>query len=137
MKDKNEMQILQPAGWPRPKGYANGIVGEGRIVFVAGQIGWNEQNRFERKDFAGQLDQALANTMAVLAEAGAEARHIARMTWYVTDRAEYLANTRQVGAVFRAHMGGHYPVMSVVEVSALMEEEAKVEVESTAVLPRE
>lgn len=131
------MEILQPEGWPRPKGYANGIATEGRLIFVAGQVGWNEKNRFERRDFAGQLDQALANTMAVLAQAGAEPRHIARMTWYITDKTEYLAQIKEVGSIFRARMGKHYPAMSVIEVSALMEDEAKVEVESTAVLPRE
>jgi len=131
------MEILLPKGWQRPKGYSNGIVAEGRLVFVAGQIGWNEQERFESEDFVDQLDQALANTLAVLAEAGAGPEHIVRMTWYITGKAEYLEKVKAAGAAYRARMGKNYPAMSVVEVTALMEDEAKIEIESTAVVPVE
>ena len=129
------MEILLPEGWARPKGYSNGIAAEGRMVFVAGQIGWNAREEFESLDFVQQLDQALLNTLAVLAEAGAGAEHIVRMTWYITSKAEYLDEIKAAGAVYRARMGKHYPAMSVVEVTALMEDEAKIEVESTAVVP--
>jgi len=131
------MEILLPKGWQRPKGYSNGIAAEGRLVFVAGQIGWNEQERFESEDFVDQLDQALANTLAVLAEAGAGPEHIVRMTWYITGKAEYLEKVKAAGAAYRARMGKNYPAMSVVEVTALMEDEAKIEIESTAVVPVE
>lgn len=129
------MQILLPKGWQRPKGYSNGIAAEGRLIFVAGQIGWNEQAQFESGDFVRQLDQALANTLAVLAEAAAGPEHIVRMTWYITDKTQYLAKAKEAGLAYRARMGKHYPAMSVVEVTALMEDEAKIEIESTAVVP--
>lgn len=128
------MQVLQPPGWPRPKGYSNGIVAEGRLVFVAGQIGWDEKEQFPGDDFVAQLRQALKNTLAVLAEAGAGPEHIARMTWYITDREEYLARAAEVGAVYRELMGRNYPVMAMVQVVALMEARARVEIESTAVV---
>ncbi len=131
------MQILQPPSWPRPKGYSNGIAAEGRLVFVAGMVGWNAEERFETDDFAGQVRQALLNVRAVLAEAGAEPRHIARMTWYVTDKHEYLAAARGVGAAYREVIGDHYPAMALVEVAGLVEDRAKVEIEATAVIPRE
>jgi len=129
------MQTLQPPGWPRPRGYSNGIAAAGRMVFVAGQIGWDEQERFPSDDFVAQTRQALANVIAVLAEAGAGPEHVVRMTWYITDRDEYLARGAEVGAVYRELMGRNYPVMAMVQVVALMEAEARVEIEATAVLP--
>jgi enamine deaminase RidA (YjgF/YER057c/UK114 family) len=128
-------QILQPPGWAKPKGFANGIAATGRQVFVAGQVGWTGDNRWEAKDFAGQFRQTLLNTLAVLAEAGAKPEHIVRMTWYITDKREYLASLKEIGAAWRELMGRNYPVMAVVQVVALMEDEAKVEIETTAVLP--
>ena len=130
------IQVLQPAAWDKPKGYSNGVAAEGRLVFVAGQIGWNGQCRFESDDFVVQTRQALANIVAVLAEAGAKPEHIVRMTWYVTDKREYLARGREVGQVFRELIGVYHAAMSAVQVSALMEDRAKVEIEVTAVVPR-
>ncbi len=130
------MQVLQPPGWEKPKGYVNGVAAEGRLVFVAGQIGWNAACRFDSDDFVAQTRQALANVVAVLAEAGARPEHIVRMTWYLTDKREYLARGREVGAVFRELIGVYHAAMSAVEVKALMEERAKVEIEVTAVVPR-
>jgi enamine deaminase RidA (YjgF/YER057c/UK114 family) len=129
------MQILQPPGWAKPKGYANGIAATGRQVFVAGQIGWNGDNQWQAKDFAGQFRQTLKNTLAVLAEAGAKPEHIVRMTWYITDKREYLAALKEVGAAWRELMGRNYPAMAVVQVVALVEDAAKVEIETTAVIP--
>jgi len=129
------MQVLLPEGWPRPKGYANGVAATGRQVFIAGMIGWDGQGQFHTDDLAGQVRQALANVVAVLAEAGAKPEHIVRMTWYVTDKREYLANVREIGAIWRELFGTHYPAMAVVQVTALMEDEAKVEIETTAVVP--
>lgn len=130
------MQILQPPGWPRPRGYANGVAAEGRLVFVAGQIGWDASQTIVSDDLVDQLRQTLENTLAVLREAGAGPEHVARMTWYVTDRREYLARSRELGEAYRALMGRHYPAMAVVEVKALIEDRAKVEIETTAVVPR-
>jgi len=127
--------ILQPAGWPRPKGYSNGIAATGRQVFVSGQIGWDAQGRFVSADLAGQVKQALLNIMAVLSEVDAKPEHIVRLTWYVTSREEYHAQLREIGGAYRAVMGKHFPAMSVVQVVGLMEAEAKVEIEATAVLP--
>lgn len=129
------MKMLLPEGWPRPSGYSNGVVAEGRIVFVAGQIGWTPDMVFESDDFLGQLSQTLKNTLAVLKEAGAGPEHIARMTWYVTDREEYLANLKGMGATWREIMGKNYPAMACLEVSGLMEPRARIEIETTAVLP--
>ncbi|MEE2716307.1 MAG: RidA family protein [SAR324 cluster bacterium] len=129
------MQTLQPPGWPRPPGYANGIAARGTMVFVAGQIGWTPQGVFESDDFAAQFRQTLQNTLAVLAEAGAGPQHIVRMTWYVTSREEYLAQIKEVGAAYREVIGKHFPAMAVVEVSGLVESRAKVEIETTAVIP--
>lgn len=130
------MRVLQPPGWPRPRGYANGIAAEGgTLVFVAGQIGWDATGAFPAADLAGQVRQTLSNVLAVVAEAGGRPEHIARMTWYVTDREEYLASARDIGAAYRSLMGGHYPAMAVVEVSALVEAQARVEIEATAVVP--
>ena len=128
------MRRLQPPGWPEPKGYANGIEASGRLVFVAGQIGWDETGAFVSDTLAGQLEQALRNVVAVLAEAGAGPEHVVRVTWYVTSRDEYLASIKAVGAAYRAVMGRHFPVMAVVEVSGLIEAAAKVEIEATAVV---
>ena len=128
-------KTLQPAAWPRPKGYANGVVARGRTIFVAGMIGWDEQQRFPAADLAGQALQALANVRTVLAEDGATPEHIVRMTWYVTDRAEYLRESRAIGAAYRELIGSFAVAMTAVEVKALMEAEAKVEIEVTAVVP--
>ena len=129
-------RILQPEPWPAPRGYANGVEAQGRLVFVAGQIGWNpETAAFETDDFVGQVDQALRNVRTVLAEAGARPEHLARMTWYVTDRLAYAANTRALGRVWRESFGRHYPAMTLVIVAGLLEERAKVEIEATAVVP--
>jgi enamine deaminase RidA (YjgF/YER057c/UK114 family) len=129
------LEILQPAGWPRPKGYSNGIAAVGRQVFVAGQIGWDAEGRFAAGGLGGQVKQALLNIVAVLAEAGGRPEHIVRLTWFVTSRDEYHAELAAIGAAYRAVMGKHFPAMSVVQVVALMESEAKVEIEATAVLP--
>jgi enamine deaminase RidA (YjgF/YER057c/UK114 family) len=129
------MKILQPPGWPRPRGYSNGIAAHGSVVFIGGQIGWNGEGRFESDDFAAQARQALANVVAVLAEAGGRPEHIARMTWYVTDRREYVAAYKAIGEAYREIMGRHYPAMTTVQVSGLVEDRAKVEIEATAVIP--
>lgn len=129
------MDVLQPAGWRRPKGYANGVGARGRVVFVAGQVGWNAQEQFESDDFAAQVRQALENVVAVLREAGAEPRHVARLTWYVVDKQEYRAAEREVGRAYQAVMGSHFPAMSLVQVAALLEDRARVEIEATAVIP--
>ena len=129
------MRTLLPKAWKRPKGYANGIEAQGRLVFVAGQIGWNAREEFETDDFAGQVRQALQNVMAVISEAGAKPQHIARMTWYVTDKREYRAAVKEIGNTYRDVVGEHYPAMSLVEVKALLEDRAKVEIEATAVIP--
>jgi enamine deaminase RidA (YjgF/YER057c/UK114 family) len=130
------MQTLQPPGWPRPRGYANGVAAEGRLVFVAGQIGWDETGSFPAEDMAGQVRQTLRNVVAVLAEAGAGPAHVTRLTWYVTDREAYLADPAGIGQAYRDVMGKHFPAMAVVVVSALLEPGAKVEIEATAVVPR-
>jgi len=129
------MQLLLPAGWPRPKGYANGVAVRGRQVYIAGMIGWTPQGVFESDDFAAQARQALANIVAVLREAGGEPAHIVRMTWYVTDKREYLAAGREVGRAFREIIGAYNAAMTAVEVKALIEDRAKVEIEATAVIP--
>lgn len=129
------MKMLQPVGWPRPKGYSNGVSASGRMIFVAGQIGWDETESFPAKDFAGQFGQALRNIVAVLAEDGAGPEHIVRLTWFVTDKQAYLKDARRVGEIYREILGRNWPAMSVVEVSALMEDEALVEIEATAVVP--
>ncbi|MCG2585530.1 RidA family protein [Massilia sp. TS11] len=129
------MEILQPPGWARPSGYANGVAASGRMVFISGMVGWDANKQFQTTDFAGQVRQALANVVAVLAEAGARPEHIVRMTWYVLDKGEYLAAGKEVGAIYRELIGRHYPAMTAVQVSGLMEEAARVEIEVTAVLP--
>lgn len=129
------MRRLQPPDWDAPKGYANGIAARGTLIFVGGQIGWNAQQQFESDDFIAQTRQALANVHAVLTAGGAGPEHMVRMTWYVVDRVEYNARLRELGEAYRAVMGKNFPAMTCVEVSALIEERAKVEIEVTAVLP--
>lgn len=128
-------KIVQPPGWPRPKGYANGIVAQGRMLFVAGQVGWNEQEQFESDDFVAQTEQALKNIVAILTAGGAKPEHIARMTWYVTTKEEYLGRLAEIGAVYRKVIGPVYPAMSLVQVAGLVEHGAKLEIEATAVVP--
>lgn len=130
------MKILQPTGWAPPKGYANGIAAEGRLVVTGGQIGWNPETcQFETDDFAEQTAQTLKNVVAVLREAGAEPQHVVRMTWYITDKAAYLAAQREIGRAYREVMGRCFPAMAVVVVAGLLEERAKVEIEATGVVP--
>lgn len=130
------MEVLQPPGWPRPRGYANGIAARGTLVFVAGQIGWDAVGeRIVSDALTDQVRQALANVLTVLAEAGGRPEHVARMTWYVTDRDEYLREAKAIGAAWRELMGRHFPAMAVVAVTALVEPAAKVEIEATAVVP--
>jgi enamine deaminase RidA (YjgF/YER057c/UK114 family) len=130
------IEVLNPAEWAKPRGYANGVAAEGRLVFTAGQIGWNpEAGAFETDDFAAQAAQALRNVARVLAEAGAEPRHTVRLTWYVTSRDEYLTSARELGTAYREIFGRHFPAMAVVVVAGLLEERAKVEIEATAVIP--
>lgn len=129
------MKLLQPPGWAPAKGYANGVAARGTQIFVGGQIGWNAQQQFETDDFIEQVTQALRNVVAVLNEAGAGPQHMVRMTWYILDRVEYNARLRELGSVYREVMGRHFPAMSCVQVAALVEARAKVEIEVTAVLP--
>jgi len=129
------IEILQPPAWARPRGYANGVVAEGRQVFIAGQVGWNGEQRFEHKDLAGQTRQALQNIVAVLAEAGGRPEHITRMTWYLLDKRDYIAQAGPIGAAYRDVIGRHYPAMSAIQVGGLIEDEALVEIEVTAVVP--
>ena len=128
------MTILQPPGWPRPKGFSCGVAAEGTMIFVSGQIGWDQHGRFPASDVAGQVRQALRNVVTIVAEAGAGPHHVTRLTWYITDKREYLAAQREIGEAYREVMGRHFPAMSVVGVAALLEEEAKVEIEATAVV---
>lgn len=129
------MERLQPPGWPRPKGYSNGIAATGKMVFVAGQIGWDETETIVAADFAAQFRQVLVNTLAVLKEAGAGPEHVVRMTGYVSDRDEYLAAGPQLGAIWKELMGRNYPVMAFLVVGGLIETRAKIEIETTAVIP--
>jgi enamine deaminase RidA (YjgF/YER057c/UK114 family) len=129
------LRAVNPPGWARPKGYSNGVVGRGSLVFVAGQVGWNAEERFESDDFVAQTRQALANTIAVLAAAGAKPEHIARMTWYVLDKREYMARIAEVGAAYRDLIGRNFPAMTLVEVRALVADRARIEIETTAVIP--
>ena len=130
------MKILQPDGWPRPRGYAPGIEAHGTAVFVSGQVGWDERGAFE-SGLGAQAGRALRNIVTILAEAGAKPEHVVRLTWYVTSKTEYLSDQKAIGAAYREVMGAHYPAMSVVEVSGLLEASAKVEIEATAVIPTE
>ena len=127
--------ILQPEGWAKPVGYANGVAARGRLVFVGGQVGWTGQSKFETDDLAGQVRQTLQNVVAILAEGGAGPQHITSMTWYFIDKAEYLANLKGIGEAYREVIGRHYPAMAAVQVLALVEDRAKVEIQATAVVP--
>jgi enamine deaminase RidA (YjgF/YER057c/UK114 family) len=129
------MKILQPPGWARAKGFSNGISCKGTLVFIAGQVGWTGEGKWQARDFAGQFKQALANVLAVLAEAGGKPQHLVRLTWYVLDKGEYLSSLKPVGEAYRELMGKHYPTMAVVQVSGLVEDEARLEIEATAVIP--
>ena len=129
-------EFLHPPHWKRAKGYANGVVAEGRTVFVAGQIGWNAAQKFESEDFVAQVRLALENVVAVVQEAGGTPAHVTRLTWYITDKKEYLSRLAEVGEAYRSVMGKHFPAMTVVQVTGLMEDRAKVEIEACAVLPR-
>ncbi len=128
-------QFLHPRGWAPARGFSNGMAAEGRQIFVAGQVGWNSEQIFTSDDFVAQTEQALRNIVAVLAEGGAGPEHIVRLTWYVTDKREYVARQRDVGAAYRRVLGRHFPAMTLVQVSALVEDRAKVEIEATAVIP--
>ena len=130
-------EILQPEGWAKPIGYSNGIAASGRLVFVGGQVGWNGQQQWETDDFAGQVRQTLENIVAVLAAAGGRPEHITTMTWYFTSRQEYLANLKGLGQAYRDVIGKHFPAMAAVEVTALVEERAKVEIQAIAVIPEQ
>jgi len=129
------MKVLQPPGWAAPRGYVNGVAASGTQVFVAGQIGWNAQCRFESDDLVDQVRQALLNVRAVLAEAGAAPEHITRMTWYLTEKRDYLARAKEIGAAYREVIGSYTVAMTAVQVAGLIEDRAKVEIEVTAVLP--
>ncbi len=129
------MEILQPPGWVRPRGYSNGIVAQGRLVFLGGQVGWNANEEFETEDFCGQAKQALCNITTLLVEAGGRAEHIVRLTWFIGDRQEYLACRKELGAAYREVIGRHFPAMSVIEVKGFIEIGAKLEIEATAVIP--
>jgi enamine deaminase RidA (YjgF/YER057c/UK114 family) len=128
-------RLIEPEGWRRPRGYSNGVAARGELVFVAGQIGWDERQQLVSRDLAAQCTQALRNVVAVLAAAGALPEHVVRMTWYVTGKGEYLEASREIGGIFRELFGGHYPAMTLVEVADLLEDGAKVEIEATAVIP--
>ncbi len=128
-------QTLLPAGWPRPKGYSNGVAARGTLVMTGGVVGWTAEEKFEALDFAGQVQQALTNIVAVLNEAGAGPEHLVRMTWYVTDIEEYRASLKDLGGIYRDTLGKNFPAMALVQVAGLVEPEAKVEIEATAVIP--
>ena len=130
-----QTQILQPPSWARAKGFSNGIAANGKLVFIAGQVGWTGQGEWKEKSFAGQFRQTIRNILDVLAEAKGKPEHIVRLTWYVLDRDEYLASLKEVGAAYRELMGKHYPTMAVVQVSGLVERNARLEIEATAVVP--
>lgn len=131
------LEFLQPEGWAKPLGYANGVAASGRQVFVGGQIGWNGQCQFETDDFVGQTRQTLENVVAVLKEAGARPEHVTSMTWYFTDKREYLDNLKGIGQAYRETMGRHFPAMAAVQVVALIEDRAKIEIQATAVIPEQ
>jgi enamine deaminase RidA (YjgF/YER057c/UK114 family) len=129
------MNILQPPGWARAKGFSNGIAASGKLVFIAGQIGWTGEGKWVARDFAGQFRQALQNVIDVLKQANGKPEHLVRLTWYVLDKREYLNALKAVGEAYRDLMGKHYPTMAVVQVSGLVEDEARLEIEATAVIP--
>jgi enamine deaminase RidA (YjgF/YER057c/UK114 family) len=128
-------RFLHPRGWKPAKGFSNGVVAEGRMIFLAGQVGWNAEQRFESHDFVAQARQALANIVTLVAEAGGRAEHITRLTWFVLDKQDYLSRLRELGETYRGVMGRHFPAMSLVQVGALVEDEARLEIEATAVVP--
>jgi enamine deaminase RidA (YjgF/YER057c/UK114 family) len=128
-------RFLHPRTWKAPRGYANGVLAEGQTIFLGGQVGWNSDQVFETEDFVGQIEQTLRNIVAVLAEAGARREHLVRLTWFVTDKSEYLERLPEIGKVYRSVLGTHFPAMSLVVVSALVEDSAKLEIEATAVIP--
>ena len=130
-------EFLNPRGWKPPVGYANGVSARGRLVFTGGVVGWNAAQEFETDDFAGQVRQALANIVEILREGGAGPQHLVRLTWYVTDKRDYLDALREVGAAYRATIGRHFPAMALVQVAGLVEDRAKVEIEATAVIPED
>ncbi len=127
--------FLHPRGWKPAKGFSNGVVAEGRMVFLAGQVGWNAEQRFESRDFVAQARQALANIVTLVAEAGGRADHVTRLTWFVLDKREYLSHLRELGEAYRSVMGKHFPAITLVQVGALVEDEARLEIEATAVVP--
>ena len=129
-------EIIQPAGWPPAKGYANGVLTADGLLFTGGQIGWTAEQRFECRDFVGQAEQALRNVLDVVEAAGGRAEHITRLTWYVTDKREYLTRQADMGAAYRRVLGRHFPAMAMLIVAGLVEDEALVEIEGTAVIPR-
>ncbi|MBX9776152.1 MAG: RidA family protein [Xanthobacteraceae bacterium] len=135
MEPNPALQFLHPRHWKQAKGYANGVAAEGRIVFVAGQVGWNASQQFDTDDFVAQTRQALENVVAIVQEAGGTPRHIARLTWFITDKDEYLSRLTEIGEAYRSVMGKHFPAMTMVQVVALIEDRAKVEIEASAVLP--
>ncbi|MBS3667180.1 RidA family protein [Vreelandella sp. F11] len=135
MSDANFHQLLHPSHWKPAIGYANGVLASGQTVFVGGQIGWNADQVFESDDFVVQVNQALQNIVAILKEASAGPEHIVRLTWYVTDKREYLARLKEVGGAYREVLGKHFPAMTMVQVAGLVEDQAKVEIEATAVIP--
>jgi enamine deaminase RidA (YjgF/YER057c/UK114 family) len=128
--------FLHPRDWKPAKGFSNGVVAEGRMIFLAGQVGWNAEQKFESKDFVAQARQALANIVTLVAEAGGRAEHITRLTWFVLDKQEYLSHLRELGEVYRSVIGKHFPAMTLIQVGALVEDEARLEIEATAVVPR-
>jgi enamine deaminase RidA (YjgF/YER057c/UK114 family) len=129
-------RFLNPRGWKPAKGFSNGVVAEGRMIFLAGQVGWNAEQKFESQDFVAQARQALANIVTLVAEAGGQPQHITRLTWFVLDKQEYLSRLRELGEVYRSVMSKHFPAMTLVQVGALVEDEARLEIEATAVVPR-
>jgi|SRR5450755_3431972 enamine deaminase RidA (YjgF/YER057c/UK114 family) len=129
-------RFLHPGHWKRAQGYANGVVAEGRTVFVAGQVGWNAEQQFESHDFVAQVRQALENIVAVVREAGGKPEHVTRLTWFITDKREYVSRLPEVGEAYRSVMGRHFPAMTMVQVVALVEDGARVEIEASAVVPR-
>jgi enamine deaminase RidA (YjgF/YER057c/UK114 family) len=134
-EQRTSHEMLHPRHWKRPKGYANGVAAQGRAVFVAGQVGWNAEQKFESADFVAQTRQALANVIAVVREAGGAPEHITRLTWYIADKNDYVSRLREVGEAYRSVMGKHFPAMTMVQVVALIEDEARVEIEAAAVVP--
>lgn len=131
----SQFKFLQPDHWIACKGYSNGIAAEGRQVFIAGQIAWNASGKFESDDFVAQVEQALSNIVQILAQAGGEPRHLVRLNWYLTDKAEYFARQKEIGEAYRRVIGRHFPAMTLLIVASLLEERAKIEIEATAVIP--